>query len=145
MLSSSSRESQPGREHLCPKRHLGSNRKRHIRWMQNSGAISALDEWVSLGGRRIEHLCISIELVSRVTSHKGVSLTEWHPDPYIGPQVYLGLIKVFFSHQTKQPCPPGFRWWSFLSFVRTLNLSEQNPTLAFILTHHCTLPEVYIQ
>ena len=45
-------------------------------------------------------LSVSIELVSssaRVTSVKstqGVSLTDGHPDPKIGPQVYLGPIKT---------------------------------------------------
>ena len=45
-------------------------------------------------------LSVGIELVSslaRVTSVKfqqGVVLTHWHPDPKIGPQVYLGPIKM---------------------------------------------------
>ena len=45
-------------------------------------------------------LSVSIELVSslaRVTSVKfqqGVVLTHGHPDPKIGPQVYLGPIKI---------------------------------------------------
>ena len=45
-------------------------------------------------------LSVSIDLVSssaRVTSvksAKGVSVTDGHPDPKIGPQVYLGPIKI---------------------------------------------------
>ena len=45
-------------------------------------------------------LSVSIELVSssaRVTSvkfHKGVLVSDRHPDPKIGPQVYLGPIKI---------------------------------------------------
>ena len=46
------------------------------------------------------YIVIIIELVSssaRVTSVKstqGVGLTDGHTDPKIGPQVYLGLIKI---------------------------------------------------
>ena len=45
-------------------------------------------------------LSVSIELVSstaRVTSvksHKGGSVSDGHPDPKIGPQVYLGPLKI---------------------------------------------------
>ena len=48
------------------------------------------------------HYQFSIELVSssaRVTSvksQKGVGRSHWHPDPKIGPQVYLGPIKIMF-------------------------------------------------
>ena len=48
-------------------------------------------------------LSVSIELVSssaRVTSvkfHKGVLVSDRHPDPKIGPQVYLGPIKILFK------------------------------------------------
>ena len=46
-------------------------------------------------------LSVTIELVSssaRVTSVKfqqPLGLTDGHPDPKIGPQVYLGLINIF--------------------------------------------------
>ena len=55
-------------------------------------------------------LSVDIDLVSssaRVTSvksTKGVGLTEWHLNPKIGPQVYLGPIKTSREHRGKQ-------WW----------------------------------
>ena len=48
-------------------------------------------------------LLVSIELISslaRVTpvkSQKGLLLSDGHPDPKIGPQVYLGPIKKTYS------------------------------------------------
>ena len=54
-------------------------------------------------------LSVCIELVSssaRVTSvnsAKGVGRSDGHPDPKIGPQVYLGPIKMVLGKALKTP------------------------------------------
>ena len=74
-------------------------RWRHLHCLQSwpPGCVTCIATlpWIALLA-----LSVSIELVSssaRVTSVKsqqGVSLTDRHPDPKIGPQVYLGPIKM---------------------------------------------------
>ena len=55
-------------------------------------------------------LSVSIELVSlsaRVTSAKstqGVLVSDGHPDPQIGPQVYLGPIKTKYIYVVITAC-----------------------------------------
>ena len=61
-------------------------------------------------------LSVSIELVSlsaRITSvksHKGVLVTDGHPDPKIGPQVYLGPIKIGPKNPGMGTLPPPIIW-----------------------------------
>ena len=81
-----------------------ATRWRHLHWFQSwpPGSVTCIATlpWIALLA-----LSASIELVSssaRVTSVKsqqGVGLTHWHPDPKIGPQVYLGPLKNLFGRE----------------------------------------------
>ena len=71
-------------------------------WWPNLQLILTLP-WIAL-----LTLSVGIDLVSssaRVTSVKsqqGVSLTDGHPDPKIGPQVYLGPIKTLCMYDIEK-------------------------------------------
>ena len=95
-------------------------------------------------------LSLSIELVSssaRVTSvkfHKGVGQTDGHPDPKIGPQVYLCPIKT--CHYIHSPMlflirSQTFKHYCYQYYFSSLSLSMLSwillPLLILATTYRC--------